>query len=456
MPAHARPPGRFPFDKPPAPVYNRPCPYRSAPVPSLKVKTGPTRGQHLALKPGPNSLGRHPDNLFPFPDLSVSSFHCELVVEGAQVRVRDLDSTNGTFLNGQRVRETLLQPGQLLQIGNIQLLCFDDSLSIPAPEPPPPAPPPPPVPPPVPAAAPVVAIPDCAATRPLPPPDVSVCQNHPAAPATYSCVKCRKSFCPECIHEVRFAGRTNKFCPVCGGILTPYVGETMRLPRAVADGFFAALPGAFAYPFRKDGLILLTGGAAFFALLDWLAAHTFIFGIVLGLVSTAYLFACMQRIVQSSAQGEDQMPEWPDLTDFWQDIVTPFCQYLGTLALCFTPALGALVLGQPLVAGVLASLGAVYLPMGLLTVAMADSIAGINPVNVVLSILKVPLEYLVTLIVMAVVLVVGYFVEAVLSAVPIPIVIPLLISFASLFFITVLMRLLGLLYYTNRDRLQWF
>ena len=67
------------------------------------------------------TIGRVDDNTFPISDPSVSSHHCEILLQGQDVRVRDLDSTNGTFIEGEKITEAALKPGQILRLGQIQL-----------------------------------------------------------------------------------------------------------------------------------------------------------------------------------------------------------------------------------------------------------------------------------------------------------------------------------------------
>lgn len=50
---------------------------------------------------------------------SISSRHAELVLEGQEYRVRDLDSTNGTRVNDEKVTQALLQDRDRLQFGQI-------------------------------------------------------------------------------------------------------------------------------------------------------------------------------------------------------------------------------------------------------------------------------------------------------------------------------------------------
>ena len=101
------------------------------------------------------------------------------------------------------------------------------------------------------------------------------------------------------------------------------------------------------------------------------------------------------------------MPSWPEFSDFWADILQPFLHALAIAVFCFGPlsvfaiwsgiefALNqtvnpGLLLGTLLAAG----WAMLYFPMAMLAVAMADSLSGLNPLFVIPSICKVPLEYL--------------------------------------------------------------
>jgi pSer/pThr/pTyr-binding forkhead associated (FHA) protein len=53
------------------------------------------------------------------PLLNVSRRHCELSLGGSVVKIRDLASSNGTYVNNKRVHETLLNPGDRLVVGPI-------------------------------------------------------------------------------------------------------------------------------------------------------------------------------------------------------------------------------------------------------------------------------------------------------------------------------------------------
>ena len=80
------------------------------------------------------TVGRVEDNTFQIADASVSSHHAEILLRGNDIVIRDLNSTNGTYLNDNPVTETVLQPGQTLRFGQVALK-IDDGKPVSAPAP---------------------------------------------------------------------------------------------------------------------------------------------------------------------------------------------------------------------------------------------------------------------------------------------------------------------------------
>ena len=64
-------------------------------------------------------VGRRQDCDLRIPTRDVSRRHCEISYDDQQVTVRDLGSSNGTYVNGKRVAETALQPGDQLAVGPV-------------------------------------------------------------------------------------------------------------------------------------------------------------------------------------------------------------------------------------------------------------------------------------------------------------------------------------------------
>jgi hypothetical protein len=89
-------------------------------------------GRTYDLKVEKTTIGRVEDNSFPIAEPSVSSHHCEVLLRGSEVVVKDLNSTNGTFINGQKVSESPLKPGQILRLGQIEMRLETDAPAAPA------------------------------------------------------------------------------------------------------------------------------------------------------------------------------------------------------------------------------------------------------------------------------------------------------------------------------------
>ncbi|MGZ4963707.1 MAG: FHA domain-containing protein [Limisphaerales bacterium] len=80
------------------------------------------------------TVGRVEDNAFQIPESSVSSHHAEIIRRGSDVVIKDLNSTNGTFINGQQITgEGVLKPGQILRLGQIELRLEDGAAASAAP-----------------------------------------------------------------------------------------------------------------------------------------------------------------------------------------------------------------------------------------------------------------------------------------------------------------------------------
>ncbi len=72
-----------------------------------------------------NTLGRHPNNTVQVLDRIVSKEHCHVdLIDGGRWILRDLGSLNGTYVNGERVSERVLNPGDEIMLGSTRII-FD-------------------------------------------------------------------------------------------------------------------------------------------------------------------------------------------------------------------------------------------------------------------------------------------------------------------------------------------
>ncbi len=90
--------------------------------------------REFPLERGVVTIGRGPGNEIRLEDMSVSSHHAQLDIEPNQyfdtmndICVKDLQSTNGTLINGKKVNSTRLRHGDIINIGAYQFrLVFDN------------------------------------------------------------------------------------------------------------------------------------------------------------------------------------------------------------------------------------------------------------------------------------------------------------------------------------------
>jgi hypothetical protein len=428
----------------------------------LKIINGDSAGATFAIGSGSQRVGRAESSDLRLPDGSISSWHCEISLDaGGNLIVRDLNSTNGTFIAGQRVREALVAPGQQLRLGNLELVfenavepaAVREAMPLPINLPPPPIARVEPAPPP---AAPVIVA----------PPGPDDCLNHGGVAATLLCMRCGKKICTACAKQQKAGMNIVSFCPFCGGQCKrmSQVRKEAEKAAAMPTTFGDAVAKAFKYPLRGNGLILLCIGTVIYALIDaflmsevrFLNFYKLVAKLILFVLGYGYLFAYMQRIVTSSANGEDEPPEWPEISDITSDVVAPFFQLVFALLFAFVPSwFVAEFLGQ-IPGEFVKLLGGLYFPMALLAVAMSGSYSGFNPIFVVSSIMRIQKPYFQTcLVFLALVFTWTHVRKAFYHLVDIPVVPQLAYWFGYLFVLIVAMRILGMLYYLHRRQLGW-
>jgi transcriptional regulator with PAS, ATPase and Fis domain len=87
----------------------------------LTVVEGPKAGVSWESSSDRCSIGFHPSNDLVVEDATVSRFHCEVRIADDGAHVRDLDSRNGTVVDGVRVTDAFLRAGSLIKMGRVGL-----------------------------------------------------------------------------------------------------------------------------------------------------------------------------------------------------------------------------------------------------------------------------------------------------------------------------------------------
>jgi hypothetical protein len=452
----------------------------------LVIHPGTPQAWEIQLKPGLNFLGRGPSNDFKLEDPSVSGSHCQIVVDNGSTMIKDMGSTNGTYVNRAKVQESRLESGQPLRLGSVDMIFYTDgpdavNVNTVAPPPRQAAPPPPPKPAPslrisglAPAAPPVAVAADTDAP-PLPPAfdaggpmgitGTRYCKFHPKAPARFLCNKCNRTFCDLCVTSRNMGAKVIKTCRSCGVECAP-----VHFQRAATRSFYATLPGAFVYPFKGAGIIILICAAIAFAALDFVRFRS-LFGIFTTVSLYGFVFLFMQNIIHTTTSDEEEDICFPDVSG----LKGAAFQLGATIFASFWPAIGLEIaklcdVDVP-VAAIMASfiLGGIYFPMAFLAVAMKDTVLAANPLIVIPALVKVPGQYAIT----AVLLLVVFGVRQIgtmlsgaagheimmtkdMSVLFMALGVKALLGLVSVYLLTVTMRILGLFYNASKDKLGWF
>lgn len=92
----------------------------------LVMHTGPTPGKTFPMEGDILTIGREASNAIAINDAEVSRKHAQLVLQGGKYVITDLGSTNGTFVNGQRLTgQHVLQPGEIISLGEQISLLYE-------------------------------------------------------------------------------------------------------------------------------------------------------------------------------------------------------------------------------------------------------------------------------------------------------------------------------------------
>jgi predicted component of type VI protein secretion system len=167
----------------------------------LIMRSGPTPGAAFALEGDQLTIGRDSTNEITINDAEVSRRHARLTFQGGKFVLEDLGSTNGTFVNGQRLAgPRVLKAGEVVSFGEQIVLVFEASTFDPAAT----------------IASPrATAVPSVSRPISAPPPPAEYAGSVPASPAPVYAPPAKKSNTTPIIIGVGVL----LFVCVCGGVL---------------------------------------------------------------------------------------------------------------------------------------------------------------------------------------------------------------------------------------------
>jgi hypothetical protein len=106
---------------PPAGPASRPAQRNPARTPSLVFVNGAHAGESVPLLPTTLTIGREHDNNVELKDPDVARYHARIVYERGNYIVEDLESTTGTWVNGEKTRKSPLNHGDVVRVGSTEI-----------------------------------------------------------------------------------------------------------------------------------------------------------------------------------------------------------------------------------------------------------------------------------------------------------------------------------------------
>jgi tetratricopeptide (TPR) repeat protein len=222
-------------------------------------------------------------------------------------------------------------------------------------------------------------------------------------------------------------------------------------------------PGHFVlYPLAREGVLVMISGAVLFTFMTMVPFTGFL---LILLLAFPLIGAFMMNIVRHSADGERDMPGWPEIDDLFDSIARPSFQLLFATLTAFSPAgllylfgsrLPAFPAGSGFLLITLLILGTVYAPAAVMAAALFNSArAALNLPLLIKSIFIMRKDYA-----LAWIILIGIFLVWGLSGAIFPGTIPILGSLLQwiliMYFVTLQMYILGNLYYVHERELDWF
>jgi pSer/pThr/pTyr-binding forkhead associated (FHA) protein len=150
------------------------------------------REQVIELKLGVNRLGRSPDADLQVVHSTISGFHCELELDRHELVLRDCESTNGTFVDGEPIREARLIAGQTFCAGDVEIFVESTDVNVAIPK----------------IEVPVLKVPPVVLKN-----GALLCTRHPSATVTHRCTHCKEVMCEDCVTRMRRRG--GKYLDLC-------------------------------------------------------------------------------------------------------------------------------------------------------------------------------------------------------------------------------------------------
>lgn len=217
------------------------------------------------------------------------------------------------------------------------------------------------------------------------------------------------------------------------------------------------LKDILTYAYRGSGKYVLVVCVVLSVVAE-LASIAPLVGPIAALLLSAYFCAIYFQMIQSSATGGKEAPEFPDTANFFEDIIWPMLQIFVVSLVSFGPLLGYLIWADddrfnPLIGYGLTGLGVIYFPMAMLAVVVLGYTGALSPHIVIPAIFRGGWLYWVGVFMLCLLYLAGSFIEETLSGSLI--IGTLVMSFVGSYTLMTNARILGVVYRERQEELGW-
>ncbi len=288
---------------------------------------------------------------------------------------------------------------------------------------------------------------------------IRICVVHNEVPAVWRCSECGNSFCDECAKHSNIQGVSVDICNQCGGRLVPAESIVEKVNQQKKREFWKRLPGVVPYPIRSGGLYILMIGTIFFIVIEFITRFM-LFTFLIGAIMAGFLCKYYVKVIRLSARGIERTPSWGEIefTDLG-DFVAAFLRTLAVAVFCAAVPVAYFIFvskGTPdWMFFTFLGIAIFYYPMALLSTLYYEDILEMNPFAVFRSILSVPIRYFVVVIIFFIAIALGWGLMFAVALIEIPYIGSFIHRFVALYFYTMVMYLLGMFLYTNKEKLGW-
>ena len=239
-----------------------------------------------------------------------------------------------------------------------------------------------------------------------------------------------------------------------GGIAARHWNGQSRVD-STSLGVMSVIQDVFSYAVRGNGKYILIIGSVIHVM-SYLMGFAPLIGIIANWILFAYFCAVYFQIIETTATGSTEAPEFPEISNPVGDLLVPMCKVCGVALAVFSPLIAYLFAVDNPSAGVvfaLAGAAAVYFPMAMMAVVVLGYLGAMGPQIVVPAIFRAGgLYWLSVFLLLMLYLGQIYVVDAVEG---IPFLGQIVSAVVSMYLLMTNGRMLGIIYRERREEMGW-